>query len=321
VLTLEQLLAKIEDLNNDPSIHGILVQLPVPKHISEPAITAAVHAMKDVDGFGAVNIGDLAKRGGNPMFIPCTPKGVMVLLKEYGVDLNGKHAVVLGRSDIVGSPVSYLLKNANATVTICHSGTRDLPGFIKQADVLVSAIGQARFVKGEWLKPGVVVIDVGTNFVEDSTRKTGKRLVGDVDFEAAKQVASFITPVPGGVGPMTVAMLLENVVTSAERFYELMQHRKTVPLPLKFQRPVPSDIAVSRSQTPKNVKLIAHELGISDRELELYGPYKAKINLDLLQRLGHRRDGKYVLVAGITPTPLGEGKSVGSFTCRAWSLD
>ncbi|RPA98596.1 FTHFS-domain-containing protein [Choiromyces venosus 120613-1] len=308
-ITEAELLAKIEDLNNDPSVHGILVQLPVPKHISEAAVTAAVDPSKDVDGFGAVNVGDLAKRGKTPMFTPCTPKGVMVLLEEYGVDLSGKHAVVLGRSDIVGSPVSYLLKNANATVTICHSATKNLQDFIKQADVLVSAIGKAQFVKGEWLKPGAVVIDVGINYIKDETRKSGERLVGDVDYESAKEVASLITPVPGGVGPMTVAMLLENVVSSANRFHDQMTHRKVTPLPLKIENPVPSDIAVSRAQTPKNIKIIARELGISERELELYGAYKAKVNLDLLPRLGHRRNGKYILVAGITPTPLGEGKS------------
>ncbi|PUU83172.1 formate--tetrahydrofolate ligase-domain-containing protein [Tuber borchii] len=308
-ITEAELLARIEDLNNDPSIHGILVQLPVPKHISEAAVTAAVDPSKDVDGFGAVNVGDLAKRGKAPMFTPCTPKGVMVLLEEYGVDLSGKHAVVLGRSDIVGSPVSYLLKNANATVTVCHSATKNLQDFVKQADILVSAIGKAQFVKGEWLKPGAVVIDVGINYIKDETRKSGERLVGDVDYESAKEVASLITPVPGGVGPLTVAMLLENVVSSANRFYDKMAHRKVTPLALKIGRPVPSDIAVSRAQTPKNIEIIARELGISERELELYGAHKAKVNLDLLQRLGHRRNGRYVLVAGITPTPLGEGKS------------
>ncbi|KAI5853144.1 formate--tetrahydrofolate ligase-domain-containing protein [Morchella snyderi] len=308
-ITEAQLLEKIEQLNNDPSIHGILVQLPVPKHISEPAVTAAVSPAKDVDGFGAINIGELAKRGGNPPFIPCTPQGVMVLLKEYGVDISGKHAVVLGRSDIVGSPVSYLLKNADATVTVCHSRTKGIQDFIKQADILVAAIGQPQFVKGDWLKPGAVVIDVGTNYIKDATRKSGERLVGDVDYESAKEVASKITPVPGGVGPMTVAMLLQNVITSANRFYAENSDRKTTPLPLKLLSPVPSDIAVSRAQVPKNIKIIAHELGISDQELELFGAYKAKVNLDLLQRLGHRRNGKYILVAGITPTPLGEGKS------------
>lgn len=303
------MLEKIEQLNNDPSIHGILVQLPVPKHISEPAVTAAVSPAKDVDGFGAINIGELAKRGGNPPFVPCTPQGVMVLLKEYGVDISGKHAVVLGRSDIVGSPVSYLLKNADATVTVCHSRTKNIQDFVKQADILIAAIGQPQFVKGDWLKPGVVVIDVGTNYIKDATRKSGERLVGDVDYESAKEVASKITPVPGGVGPMTVAMLLQNVITSANRFYAENSARKTTPLPLKLLSPVPSDIAVSRAQVPKNIKIIAHELGISDQELELFGAYKAKVNLDLLQRLGHRRNGKYILVAGITPTPLGEGKS------------
>ncbi|KAH0615219.1 uncharacterized protein H6S33_000855 [Morchella sextelata] len=308
-ITEAQLLEKIEQLNNDPSIHGILVQLPVPKHISEPAVTAAVSPAKDVDGFGAINIGELAKRGGNPPFVPCTPQGVMVLLKEYGVDISGKHAVVLGRSDIVGSPVSYLLKNADATVTVCHSRTRNIQDFVKQADILIAAIGQPQFVKGDWLKPGAVVIDVGTNYIKDATRKSGERLVGDVDYESAKEVASKITPVPGGVGPMTVAMLLQNVITSANRFYAENSDRKTTPLPLKLLSPVPSDIAVSRAQVPKNIKIIAHELGISDQELELFGAYKAKVNLDLLQRLGHRRNGKYILVAGITPTPLGEGKS------------
>jgi len=231
--TEAELLARIEDLNNDPSIHGILVQLPVPKHISEAAVTNAVDPSKDVDGFGAVNVGDLAKRGKTPMFTPCTPKGVMVLLEEYGVDLSGKHAVVLGRSDIVGSPVSYLLKNANATVTVCHSATKNLQDFVKQADVLVSAIGKAQFVKGEWLKPGAVVIDVGINYIKDETRKSGERLVGDVDYESAKEVASLITPVPGGVGPLTVAMLLENVVSSASRFYDQMTHRNEKPLDLR----------------------------------------------------------------------------------------
>lgn len=264
---------------------------------------------KDVDGFGAVNIGELAKRGGKPLFIPCTPKGVMVLLEEAGVDPSGKTAVVIGRSDIVGSPVSYLLKNADATVTLCHSRTKNLPEIVKTADIVVSAIGKAHFVQGDWLKPGAVVIDVGTNYIKDETRKSGERLVGDVHYESAKDVASLITPVPGGVGPMTVAMLLENVISSANRHYEATAHRAITPLPLKRLAPVPSDIAISRAQHPKNIKVIAQELGITEKELELFGAYKAKVNLDILKRLEHRKDGKYVLVAGITPTPLGEGKS------------
>lgn len=304
-----ELVEEISRLNSDPSVHGILVQLPVPKHISEYAVTSAVADEKDVDGFGATNIGELAKRGGHPYFTPCTPKGVMVLLAESGVDLKGKNAVVLGRSDIVGSPVSYLLKNADATVTVCHSRTQGLEDHIKRADVLVAAIGKANFVKGEWLKPGVVVIDVGTNFIPDETKKSGQRLVGDVDFASASEVASQITPVPGGVGPMTVAMLLQNVVDSATQYFERQKARAILPLPLKLKQPVPSDIAISRAQTPKQITRIAKEIGIAAHELEPYGAYKAKVDLSLLKRLEHRRNGRYVVVTGITPTPLGEGKS------------
>ncbi|MCJ1265723.1 tetrahydrofolate synthase [Lobaria immixta] len=308
-ITEPELLQNITKFNNDPTIHGILVQLPVPKHISEHAITSAVAEEKDVDGFGASNIGELAKRGGQPLFTPCTPQGVMVLLKESGVELQGKNAVVLGRSDIVGSPVSALLRNADATVTVCHSRTQDLKGHIKRADVLVAAIGQPNFVKGDWLKSGVVVIDVGMNFVPDDTKKSGQRLVGDVDYESAAEVASKITPVPGGVGPMTVAMLLQNVVDSATAYFDRQKARHIKPLPLQLQSPVPSDIAVSRAQRPKPITLVAQEVGIASHELEPYGASKAKVDLSLLQRLGHRKNGRYVLVTGITPTPLGEGKS------------
>ncbi|APA12494.1 hypothetical protein sscle_09g072640 [Sclerotinia sclerotiorum 1980 UF-70] len=307
--TEAEVLDEIERLNNDPSVHGILVQLPVPKHMSEYTITSAVSDEKDVDGFGASNIGELAKRGGRPLFTPCTPKGVMVLLEESGVDLKGKNAVVLGRSDIVGSPASYLLKNADATVTVCHSRTQNLEQFIKNADVVVAAIGKANFVKGEWLKPGAVVIDVGTNFIPDETKKSGQRLVGDVDFESASEVASQITPVPGGVGPMTIAMLLQNVVESAKAYFDHQKARAIKPLPLKLQTPVPSDIAISRAQRPKQITRVAQEIGIASYELEPYGAYKGKVDLSLLKRLEHRRNGRYVVVTGITPTPLGEGKS------------
>lgn len=303
------MLQHITNLNNDPSIHGVLVQLPLPKHISEHTITSAVADEKDVDGFGVSNIGELSKRGGHPLFTPCTPKGVLVLLEEAGVDLKGKNAVVLGRSDIVGSPVSALLRNADATVTVCHSRTQNLPEIIKRADVLVAAIGQAQFVKGEWIKEGAVVIDVGTNYIPDSTKKSGQRLVGDVDFEAASQVASHITPVPGGVGPMTVAMLLQNVVDSAASYFERQKARHVTPLPIKPQAPVPSDITVSRNQRPNHITNIARDIGLFQHELEPYGAYKAKVDLSVLKRLEHRRNGRYVLVAGITPTPLGEGKS------------
>ncbi|MCJ1382073.1 tetrahydrofolate synthase [Xylographa soralifera] len=308
-ITEAELLQHITGFNNDPSIHGILVQLPVPKHISEHAITSAVADEKDVDGFGVSNIGELAKRGGKPLFTPCTPKGVMVLLQESGVEIKGKNAVVLGRSDIVGSPVSYLLKNADATVTVCHSRTQGLEDYVKRADILIAAIGKPNFVKGGWLKPGAVVIDVGTNYVPDESKKSGQRLVGDVDFESAAEVASKITPVPGGVGPMTVAMLLQNVVDSATSYFERQKARHIRPLPIKLKSPVPSDIAISRAQQPKPITQVAEEIGVAPYELEPYGAYKGKVDLTLLQRLGHRRNGRYILVAGITPTPLGEGKS------------
>ncbi|KAF2119229.1 formate--tetrahydrofolate ligase-domain-containing protein [Lophiotrema nucula] len=304
-----ELLQSIYDYNNSPAVHGILVQLPVPKHISEHTITSSVSEEKDVDGFGVPNIGELAKRGGHPLFTPCTPKGVMVLLQEAGVDPRGKNAVVLGRSDIVGSPVSYLLKNADATVTVCHSKTANLPEVVKQADIVVAAIGSAAFVKGDWIKPGAVVIDVGTNYIPDDTKKSGQRLVGDVDFESAAEVASQITPVPGGVGPMTVAMLLQNVVDSADAALDRLKARHITPLPLKLEDPVPSDIAISRKQHPKPITVVAKEVGILPFELEPYGSTKAKVDLSLLKRLEHRRNGRYVLIAGITPTPLGEGKS------------
>ncbi|KAG9238111.1 putative C-1-tetrahydrofolate synthase, cytoplasmic [Amylocarpus encephaloides] len=310
-ITQAELIETIHRLNNDPAVHGILVQLPLPKDkgFSEYDITSAVADEKDVDGFGTTNIGELAKRGGSPLFTPCTPKGVMVLLKEAGVELKGKFAAVLGRSDIVGSPVSYLLKNANATVVVCHSHTEGIENIVKLADVVVAAIGKPGFVKGEWLKPGAVVIDVGTNYIPDDTKKSGQRLVGDVDFASASEVASQITPVPGGVGPMTVAMLLQNVVDSATSYFNRQKARAILPLPLKLQNPVPSDIVVSRGQHPKQIANVAKEIGIAGYELEPYGAYKAKVDLTLLKRLEHRRNGRYVVVTGITPTPLGEGKS------------
>ncbi|KAK3054608.1 tetrahydrofolate synthase [Extremus antarcticus] len=304
-----ELLRKIELYNHDPSVHGILVQLPLPSHINEYEVTSAVADEKDVDGFGGPNIGELAKKGGKPLFVPCTPKGVMVLLKEAGVDLSGKNAVVLGRSDIVGAPVSYLLKNADATVTVCHSKTQNLPEVIKNADVLIAAIGKPHFVQGDWIKPGAVVIDVGTNFIPDDSKKSGQRLIGDVDYDAVVETAGQITPVPGGVGPMTVAMLMQNVVDAADTASERQKMRKVTPLPLELKSPIPSDIAISRAQHPKQITKLASEVGIAPHELEPYGAYKAKVSLDTLTRLQHRRNGRYILVAGITPTPLGEGKS------------
>ena len=212
--TAEALLAKIAALNADPAIHGILVQLPLPKHIDADAVLEAISPEKDVDGFHAENIGALTQ--GNPRFIPCTPHGVMKLLEKGEVSLQGKEAVIIGRSNIVGKPMALLLLAAGATVTICHSKTADLGFHTRRADILVAAIGKPRFVSGDMIKPGAVVIDVGINRVPEGQPDAGK-LCGDVDFASAKEVASAITPVPGGVGPMTIAMLLANTLLAAGR--------------------------------------------------------------------------------------------------------
>ncbi|KAJ3524246.1 hypothetical protein NM688_g8595 [Phlebia brevispora] len=309
---VDDIVQVVKKLNSDPTVSGILVQLPLGPHISadgERTVTEAVSPEKDVDGFHAYNIGHLSSRASNPLFNPCTPAGVIKLLDHAGVTIAGSHTVVLGRSDIVGNPVSAMLRKRDATVTQCHSRTRDLPQIVSEADILVSAIGQARFVKGEWLKPGAVVIDVGTNYIPDATKKSGQRLVGDVDFDSAASVASQITPVPGGVGPMTVAMLMENTLQAAERQWEETRARKVKPLKLDIKEKVPSDIEIAMAQTPKPVAELASEIGLLPQEVESYGQYKAKVELSVLDRLGHRKDGKYILVSGITPTPLGEGKS------------
>lgn len=207
--TEARLLALIDDLNRDERIDGILVQLPLPKHIDEGKVLEAISPKKDVDGFHPYNVGRLAT--GNPLFQPCTPYGVMKMLESTGVDLTGKEVVVVGRSNIVGKPVALMCLARHATVTVCHSRTRDLPAKVRQADVVIAAVGVPEMVKGDWIKEGAVVIDVGVNRVGE------KKLVGDVEFEAAKERASAITPVPGGVGPMTITMLLYNTVESAKR--------------------------------------------------------------------------------------------------------
>lgn len=206
----------VRDLNARPDVNGILVQLPLPSHLDEARILGAVSLEKDVDGFHPANIGRLAQKGRDPLFVSATPAGVMRLLDEAGAQISGANAVVLGRSNIVGMPVALLLVRRDATVTICHSRTRDLPGTVRQADILIAAVGRAHMVKGDWIKPGAIIIDVGTNQVDDPTAKSGHRLVGDVDFDAAKEIAGAITPVPGGVGPMTIAMLLQNTLHAAE---------------------------------------------------------------------------------------------------------
>ncbi|KAE8770493.1 5,10-methylene-tetrahydrofolate dehydrogenase/5,10-methenyl-tetrahydrofolate cyclohydrolase [Hordeum vulgare] len=211
------LVAEVHRLNADPAVHGILVQLPLPKHINEEIILNQISIEKDVDGFHPLNIGKLAMKGRNPLFLPCTPKGCMELLSRSGVTVKGKHAVVVGRSNIVGLPVSLLLLKADATVSIVHSRTPNPETIVCQADIVIAAAGQAMMIKGDWIKPGAAVIDVGTNSIDDPTRKSGYRLVGDVDFAEASKVAGHLTPVPGGVGPMTVAMLLKNTVDGAQR--------------------------------------------------------------------------------------------------------
>jgi methylenetetrahydrofolate dehydrogenase (NADP+) / methenyltetrahydrofolate cyclohydrolase len=212
----EELVEKIRELNNDPRVSGILVQLPLPPALDEQAVLNEVSISKDVDGFHPLNIGRLAQKGRDPLFIPCTPAGVMLLLERSLPSLEGVNAVVLGRSNIVGMPVALLLVRANATVTICHSRSRNLQDIVRSADVLVAAVGRPEMVRGDWIKPGAVVIDVGINRVEDASLSKGYRLVGDVNYNEAKEVAGMITPVPGGIGPMTIAMLLKNTLRAAK---------------------------------------------------------------------------------------------------------
>ena len=218
--TQDELLAVVDRLNADAAVHGILVQMPLPKQIDPQAVIRRIAPQKDVDGFHPVNVGKvlIGERDG---FAPCTPAGVQVLLQEYGVDTAGKHVVIIGRSNIVGKPMAALLmqpgKGGDATVTVCHSRTPDLAGHTRRADILIAAMGRPGTVTGEMVKPGAVVIDVGTSRVADPTTKSGTRLLGDVHFESVSQVASKLTPVPGGVGPMTIAMLLRNTVRAAEQ--------------------------------------------------------------------------------------------------------
>lgn len=217
--TQSELMTIVQRMNGDPKINGILVQLPLPKHINESEVLLGIDPAKDVDGFHPVNVGKMVV--GEKAFLPCTPHGVVQLLLRSGVKIEGAHVVIVGRSNIVGKPLANMLiqKNAtgNATVTVCHTRTRDLSHYTREADIVIAAAGRPGTVTADMLKDGAVVIDVGVNRVEDATRKRGYRLVGDVDFEAVKEKASLITPVPGGVGPMTITMLLYNTVESAKR--------------------------------------------------------------------------------------------------------
>ncbi|CDW59900.1 FTHFS and THF DHG CYH and THF DHG CYH C domain co ntaining protein [Trichuris trichiura] len=280
----------MKSLNCDTSVHGIIVQLPldVCRPVDTELLINTIEPAKDVDGLTMLNAGRLARGDLLNAVIPCTPNGCLELLKSIGVDMAGKHCVVIGRSRIVGRPASDLFLWHNATVTTCHSQTKNLDKICRTADILVVAVGQANMVKGSWLKPGTVVIDCGMNAADDGSGK----LCGDVDFDEARRVASFITPVPGGVGPMTVAMLLQNTVKAAES-----------------ESPVPSDIAISKAQVPSCITEIALAIGLTPAETEPYGKYKAKISLDVLNRLNHVKNGKYVLVTSMTPTPEGIGKS------------
>ena len=219
-ISQDELLKVVRDLNANPDVHGILVQLPLPAHIDEEEILAAISIEKDVDGFHPLNIGRLSMKRREPLYVPCTPRGCIELLIRTGVQIEGRRAVVLGRSNIVGLPVAMLLLHRNATLTICHSRTKDLPGVVREADILIAAVGRAEMVRRDWVKPGVVVIDVGINSVDDPTNPKGYRLVGDVAFDEVKEVAAAITPVPGGVGPMTIAMLLRNTMDGAKRAVE-----------------------------------------------------------------------------------------------------
>jgi len=216
--TQEELLQVVRDLNNDPAVHGILIQFPLPKHINEEAIIRGLDPRKDVDGFHPENVAKLVLEDPTG-FVPCTPAGCMKLLEVSGINTNGAEAVVIGRSMIVGKPMALLLvsKNSNATVTIAHSRSKDLPAICRRADILIAAVGRPEMVKADWVKPGAVVIDVGINRVADSSKKSGYRLTGDVAYEEVAPLCAAITPVPGGVGPMTIAMLMRNTLVAAHR--------------------------------------------------------------------------------------------------------
>jgi len=309
------LLQQVDKLNKDPDVHGIIVQLPLDgdNNLDCESAVNLILPSKDVDGLTNINAGKLSRGMINDVdtFIPCTPKGCMELIEQTGVDLAGKSAVVIGRSKIVGSPMAELLKWNNCTVTCCHSKSKDVQLICKEADIVVVAARQPQMVKSSWIKPGAIVVDCGINHIADASKKSGRRLVGDVDYDDVKSVASWITPVPGGVGPMTVAMLMANTVESARRDLEkrMSNEWNLSILPLDLLRPVPSDIEIASKQVPKDIDILADEIGLMPHEVNLYGKKKAKVSLSVLDRKKEVENGKYVVVTGITPTPLGEGKS------------
>ena len=289
------MVSEIQALNTDPAVHGVILQLPLASNqqINTDKCTNSISPLKDVDGLTDDNAGKLS-RGVLTGFTPCTPRGVMRLIKETGVNLSGKTAVVLGRSKIVGAPMRDLLIAHDATVTTCHSRTQNLPHIVSTADVAVVAIRQPQMVKGEWLKTGSVVIDCGINSIPDSSKQSGYRLVGDVDFESAKETAGYITPVPGGVGPMTVAMLMQATLEAAV----LAQESSLGPwslnlLPLNLKSPVPSDLDIAKGQKAKDITQLAAEIGLLPSEVDAYGRDKAKISLSVLDRIKLRPNGMF----------------------------
>uniref|UniRef100_A0A8C7GGS2 C-1-tetrahydrofolate synthase, cytoplasmic n=1 Tax=Oncorhynchus kisutch TaxID=8019 RepID=A0A8C7GGS2_ONCKI len=306
-----QVLRRIVEVNENLEVHGLIVQLPLDSinPMDTEKVTNAVAPEKDVDGLTSINAGKLSRGDLGDCFIPCTPKGCMKLISQTGTSVAGKNAVVIGRSKIVGAPMHDLLLWSHATVTTCHSKTTDLAAQVGRADILVVGAGKAEMVKGEWLKEGAVVIDCGINHIPDDSKANGMRVVGDVHYPSAKEKAGFITPVPGGVGPMTVAMLMENTVQSAKRFLKTYQPGKwnISYAKLKPQKPQPSDVAIAHSFTPKTIGRLAREVGLFSEEVEPYGTTRAKVRLEALNRLKTQPNGKYLVVTGITPTPLGEG--------------
>ncbi|MBL7164346.1 MAG: bifunctional methylenetetrahydrofolate dehydrogenase/methenyltetrahydrofolate cyclohydrolase FolD [Anaerolineales bacterium] len=219
----EEVEALVQKLNDDPKVNGILVQLPLPGHLDDEAILKTISPEKDIDGFHPLNMGRLAQKGREPLFVPCTPDGCIYLLDDAGVELEGANAVVLGRSNIVGMPAALLLVKRNATVTICHSRTKNLPEICANADILIAAVGRVEMVKKDWVKPGAAVIDVGTHRIDDDTKEKGYYLTGDVAFDEVSEVAGYISPSPGGVGPMTIAMLMRNSVRAAQIAHGLIE--------------------------------------------------------------------------------------------------
>lgn len=221
--TQEEVENMVKQLNEDPLVNGILVQLPLPKHLDEESVLRTISVEKDIDGFHPINIGRLAQKGRDPLFVPCTPDGCMYLLEHTGIEFEGANAVVLGRSNIVGMPAALLLVKRDATVTICHSRTKNLPEVCRQADILIAAVGRVEMVKKDWVKPGAAVIDVGTHRIDDPSKEKGYYLTGDVAFDEVKEIAGAISPSPGGVGPMTIAMLMRNTVRSAKIAHGLIK--------------------------------------------------------------------------------------------------